>query len=123
MSDALSLVTLKNGEQVPQVLVNLVLMHLEDLMEKADFNHPVHKGNGMASRSYMLALYDLLQLCKDVAYSSSCFGGNRQKLLERVLVEGGPTGPLSVRPEIRAIVLASVTYDPATTMIRVLSPV
>jgi hypothetical protein len=123
MSDtAFEFVTLKNGVQVPLVLANIVFMHLEDMRDKTNPDHPVHEGEPLKSMSYLLALYDLLKLSESEAYSDNCFGGNRQKLLDRHLVEGAPTGPLRVRPEIRAVVLSSLSYDPATTAIRVQSP-
>lgn len=118
----LEFVTLKNGVQVPLVLANVVVLHLQDLQAKMAPNHPIHGGEPLKSMSYMFALYDLLKLSESEAYSNDCFGGNRQKLLDRHLVEGGPTGALHVRPEIKAIVLSSLSYDPATTAILVQSP-
>ena len=114
---------LKNGSEVPDVLVTLVMMHLRDLLDRADFNHPEHKGEGSLGLGYLLALYDLSELCKSEAYSPNCFGRNRQKLLDRKLVEGDTTGPLYVRPEIRAIVQSALVYDPVTTVLRLESPV
>ncbi len=119
---ALETVTLKNGDQVPLVLANIVVLHLRDLLAMGDPDHSAHEGAAFKAMSYLLALYDLLKLSESEAYSNDCFGGNRQKLLDRHLVEGGPTGPLRVQPEIRAIVLSSLSYDPVTTAIRVQSP-
>ncbi len=116
MPNPMEQVTLRNGGRQLRMLVNITLMTLESFMDRANPNHKSHEGEGAKAISWMLALYDLIELCKGekrgyMGDCTSCFGGNRQKLLDSKLVEGDLTGPLHVRPEMRDVVLSALTFD------------
>lgn len=114
-------VTLSDGSRQPRVLVTVLMMALRGLYDKAT-------AGDLEAMPYILALYDLTEICKGVAREytgecTGCFGRNRKVLLDAALVEGGERGPLTVRDEVRRVVNCALTFNMQAMSVRLQSPV
>lgn len=120
--DLLQQMTLHNGSQEPQMLVEAVRLSLRSMFSKAEVADP------QESLSWLGALYDLYQVAMEESpdYKGECvgcFGGNREKILKLGLVKGDERGTLKMDDSIRNIVQSALTYDPARGIVSLRNPV
>lgn len=107
----------QEGSREVKPVVLTTMMAIKSLFKQAD-----------EEMSALLAIYDLYQIAKaeDPNYTGDCqgcFAGNRKKLLDLKLVDGGSTGPLRMHSSIRNVVVSALTLGADRLSVELNSPV